>query len=57
MQSGMNEGESQHLEVRTSNPWVIPKEKTTLFKGGPKYLTSKSYSFYLNFLGWYNISS
>ena len=33
MQSGLNEGESQHLEVRVSTPWVIPKEKTTPFQG------------------------
>lgn len=32
MQSGLNEGENQHLEVRASNPWVIPKEKTAPFQ-------------------------
>lgn len=34
MQSGLNEGESQHLEVRASTLWVILKEKTTPEKGG-----------------------
>ena len=33
MQSGLKEGESQHLEVRASNPWVIPKEKTIPLQG------------------------
>jgi len=41
MQSGLNEGESQHLEGRASNPWVIPKEKTTPFQGRLLFFTMR----------------
>ncbi|MEZ7725806.1 hypothetical protein O3797_05110 [Gemella sanguinis] len=33
MQSGLNEGESQRLEVHASNPWVITQRENHPFSG------------------------